>query len=566
MELSGYFAVVRRWWWTLLVAAWVAGLAGFYVASRIPPTYEASAQLLVGPLNTDDVTLRASGQLIQTDATLATTPQVLESAIQDAGSDVTADELASNTRASANDVNRILTITVRAGDKDEAAALANAISARMITLVSSGLNRPEGQLTPAQNAVADPNPVAPQVSLIVLLSAAAGILAALVLVLLIEYLSKSIRTREELARLSVTPVLGSVPAPVKSRPDPRDLAGDESDVARVYRVLAGRIVYGDPEEVLHSLAVVDVESETGSEVVALNLGAALARLGRRVVVIDGGARGQLAALYGIDPTPGIRDVLAREAPTRSAIRTVGERLAVIPGGYEGSDLVDPDRAKAVVEDLLGTVDVVVVAAPPVQAGPSALAWARAVDRSILVARRDRAKRDDVAAAAETLTTVGGHLAGSILAERPAPLARLFGRGRSGSARTVNPPQAGTKMATPMAVPTSPVVRSTALPPPPPPTLEAYRPAPTPIAPSPLPSGPTPVPVSPSALRPTIIRASAPQPIPTAVPEPAVDPTPIPPTAPAAPTSRSGGSGRSTSSRSRSTGRSSATRTDPADAS
>ena len=68
MELSGYFAVVRRWWWTLLVAAWVAGLAGFYVASRIPPTYESSVQLLVGPLNTDDETLRASGQLIQTDA------------------------------------------------------------------------------------------------------------------------------------------------------------------------------------------------------------------------------------------------------------------------------------------------------------------------------------------------------------------------------------------------------------------------------------------------------------------------------------------------------------------
>lgn len=556
MELSGYFAVVRRWWWTLLVAAWVAGLAGFYVASRIPPTYESAAQLLVGPLNTDDVTLRASGQLIQTYATFATTPQVLTSAIQDAGSSMSADALAANTRASANDVNRVLTITVRAGDPDEAAAIANAISSRMIGLVGNGLNRPEGQLTPVQTATADPNAVAPQVSLIVLLSTAAGILAALVLVLLIEYLSKSIRTREELARLSATPVLGSVPAPVKSRPDPRDLAADESERARVYRVLAGRIVYGDPDDVLHSLAVVDVESETGSEVVALNLGAALARLGRRVVVIDGGVRGQLAALYGLDPIPGIRDVLAREAPVRSAMRAVGERLAVIPGGYEGGDLVDPDRAKAVVTDLLGTVDVVIVAASPVQAGPGALAWARAVDRSILVARRDHAKRDEVAAAAETLTTIGGHLAGSILAERPAPLAWLFGRGRSGSARTVSPPQMATPMAAPMAAP--PVAgRSSARPPSPPPTLEAYRPAP---APTPLPSNPSPAASSPSALRPTIIRASAPQPIPAPVPEPAVEPVPIPPTAPATPARRS------TSSRSRSSGRSSTTRTDPADAS
>ena len=66
MELSGYFAVARRWWWTLLVAAWVAGLAGFYVASRIDKTYESQVRLLVGPINTDDATLRASGQLVQT--------------------------------------------------------------------------------------------------------------------------------------------------------------------------------------------------------------------------------------------------------------------------------------------------------------------------------------------------------------------------------------------------------------------------------------------------------------------------------------------------------------------
>ena len=242
------------------------------------------------------------------------------------------------------------------------------------------------------------------------------------------------------------------------------------------------------------------------------------------------------------------------------MRAVGERLAVIPGGYEGSELIDPDRAKAVVNDLLGTVDVVIVAAPPVQAGPGALAWARAVDRSILVARRDHAKRDEVAAAAETLTTIGGHLAGSILAERPAPLAWLFGRGRSGSARTVSPPQMATPMAKPVAAP-PPAGRSSALPPSPPPTLETYRPAPAPMAPTPLPSNPSPAATSPSALRPTIIRASAPQPIPAPVPEPAVEPTPIPPAAPAAPTAR-----RSTSSRSRSSGRSSTTRTDPADAS
>ena len=70
MELSGYLETARRWWWTLLIATWVAGLAGYIVATRIPPTYEARSTLLVGPIQGDLNTLRASGQLALTYAEL----------------------------------------------------------------------------------------------------------------------------------------------------------------------------------------------------------------------------------------------------------------------------------------------------------------------------------------------------------------------------------------------------------------------------------------------------------------------------------------------------------------
>ncbi len=90
MELSGYFAVARRWWWTLLVAAWVAGLAGFYFASRIDPTYESTVELVVGPINTDADTLRGAGLMIQTYGQLATTETVLTRTLGDLGLDMPA--------------------------------------------------------------------------------------------------------------------------------------------------------------------------------------------------------------------------------------------------------------------------------------------------------------------------------------------------------------------------------------------------------------------------------------------------------------------------------------------
>ena len=411
----------------------------------------SSVQLLVGPINTDAATVGAAAKLIQTYAQVITTPTILDPAVKARGLSMSSTELASNTRVTANVDSRILIIRVQDGKAQQAADLANEMAAQLVEFTNAAINRPEGTIVVLRFAEADPNPVAPQVSLIVLLATLAGIIAAIILVLLIEYFGRSIRNREELARLTGAPVLGTVPAPRKSLPHPNDLVDETSSAGTAYRLLAGRIVYGEADDVLRSLTVVDVQTDTGAAVVAINIGRALARLGRRVVVIDSGSRSTLAGLYGIEPVPGVRDVLNREAQARSAVRVIADRLALMPAGYEGSEIVDPDRARALIGELLTSADVVIVAAPPVQAGPAALSWARAVDGTVLVARRDHARREDAEAAAETLVHVGGNLIGAILAERSAPLSGLFGRSRS--TRPVPPPPRATPMATPM--PSSP---------------------------------------------------------------------------------------------------------------
>ncbi len=547
MELSGYFAVARRWWWTLLVAAWVAGLAGYYVASRLPNTYESAVEMLVGPINTDAATVGASAKLIQTYASLATTGPVLSDVVKEGNLGVSPGYIAANTRVSANVDSRILTIRVQAGDPQEAADIANGIATVLEERASAGIVRPEGSLTVTDPAVPNPVPVAPQVSLIVLLATAAGILAALVLVLMIEYLSRTVSSREELAKLAGAPVLGAVPAPKKARASAKDLVDDGSSSANVYRVLAARIVFGDPDSVLHSMAIVDTESDTGSVVVAINLGRALARLGRRAVVIDSGSRSSLAELYGIDAAPGIRDVLSREVQPRAAMRVVSDRLAIIPAGYEGGDAIDPERARAVIQELLASADVVIVATPPVPAGPGALSWARAVGRTVLVARRDHARREDIEASSETLVHVGGSLIGTIMSERPAALAWIFGRGRSTSTKPIKATPMATKTAQPAAPAAAPTdgqrstttYSSSASPYQPPvttaPVSSSTYQAPTssysttgPASyPTATPSSAPPA-LAPSTIRPTVIRASAPLPPPPPVGATPVAATPVAP--------------------------------------
>ena len=95
MELTGYLAVARRWWWTLLVATWVAGVSGYVVASQIPPTYEAETQLLIGPYNTDRDTLAAVGRPRPDLFAARHDDAAAVSAIREAGAAMTPADLAS---------------------------------------------------------------------------------------------------------------------------------------------------------------------------------------------------------------------------------------------------------------------------------------------------------------------------------------------------------------------------------------------------------------------------------------------------------------------------------------
>ncbi len=440
MELSGYLAVARRWWWTLIVSAWIAGLTGYLVASTIPPTYESQVKVLVGPLNTDTDTLRASQALVQTFAQYVTTREVLASTILELGLDLTPDEFAEATRATANDVTRILTIRVQAGDRDQAAQLANTLATELEQLTSRGLSRPEGLIQIIEFARPELTPVAPQVSLLIVLAALAGVVVAIVLVLLLEYFGNTIRTGQELAALAKAPLLGAVPAPGGDPPGPEDLVvltAPASRSAAPYRLISAKIALGPERETILSVLVTDVDREGQAAVVGANLAAALSRFGRHVVLVDGaGAGGTVTRLNDWQDRAGLSELLAEDL---AAVRPTDRDglLSILPAGRARLEGADPERLREIFTALAGDDGLVVIVGAPIQASPVTLALARAADSVIVVARRDRSRREDVEFAAESLRLIGAAPDGVILTERGS-IRRPRREPRSGTLRTTVP--------------------------------------------------------------------------------------------------------------------------------
>jgi capsular polysaccharide biosynthesis protein len=389
VEISGYLVTLRRWWWTLLVATWVTALAGLIAASSMTRVYEAEARLLVGPFNTDLNTQRASGQLTLTYGELVTSRPLLESVIGELGLDVEVDDLREAVAATPNDVTRLLTIRVQGPDPEEAAFIANALAAATEDLASgaSSVLRPEGEIHIVNAATPPTVPIAPQVSLIVMMSAAAGLVAAITIVLMLDHLETRVRSVEDLGRVSMLPVLGRFVVPAGQPGEPGGAisparAAPVGEAGGAYRLLAARITSAEGPLDKPTILVQGTAVDDGSDAFAADLAAVLAERMRSVNLVT-------------------------ELVTRPTPSVAGPTWTPDPG--DGA--ADPAAAR---RELVAAADALVIHAPSLEASSVGLDWAPLADVVVLVAARDVADRKVVAATAGAMRPLGARVVGSVL--------------------------------------------------------------------------------------------------------------------------------------------------------
>lgn len=428
MELSAYLAIIRRWWLTLVAAAWVAGLFAYLLASGIPSTYEARARILVGPVNGTFDQVRAAASLVETYAQLAESTPILAATIETLELDTSVRVLDRAVRVTASTISRILTIDVEASDPAVAARIADAIADELIALEGREARRPEGALEVIEPGTINPEPVAPDVPILTVLAAGFGLIGAFSIVFAIEYLSDAIRDRHDLVAATGSPVLGTVEVPADFRPDARHAliveARPESRSASDYRMLAGLLSTADgvrPRSVL----IVGTQPGDGAAEVAANLAAVLSRSGRRVAVVDANERdAELSRLFTSTSQRGVSNLIGRVVSGKrlsDQLRLVeterAPRISVIGWGSVEAPILRSGAANEVVETLLERFDIVLVSAAPIQRSGSTLGWASASEGALLVAQRDLTKRSDLQRTVRSLSGTGTIILGTALLRR-----------------------------------------------------------------------------------------------------------------------------------------------------
>lgn len=421
MQLTGLLPVIKRWWLFLLASTVVAGCFGLLAASLVPSTYEAEVRLLVGPLNTDVNTLRASGQLARTYAEIATSDPLLASTTSRLESPrVSADDV--EVSATADEVTRILSVRVRHGERAAVAAIANGLAEGLEDRVDTDIVRPEGELQVVDAARAPDGPVAPKVGLTGIFAAIAGLLLAVTLVLVFEFLTPMVRTVEQLEAVrSDVPVIGQLDRVGRRKRSKETIAAPAlgaSPNGATYALAAARL--GEQTDAESPVFLVLGASLAGqASQVAINLAATLAAQGRKPVLVEADRASGVTTVLAIDPkAPGLTEELGPTAApdVRLARVELGRalRIDVLPYGAGQELALDRATVAPLVAALRSHADVVIIEAAPVARNPESMLWAAMADATLLVVQRNRDRLDEVGAAVDLLLSGQAPLAGILL--------------------------------------------------------------------------------------------------------------------------------------------------------
>ena len=433
MDLHEYLTALRTRWVAIVLLALVGGVSGYVYSSTLPNQYRATSSVFLsaGEGSTTSELVQGSTftqSLVQSYASLATQPIVLEPVIRELGLNESSAGLASSITADAPLNTVLIEISATETSAAKAAQIANAVTASLAeaaktTSPTASNGKPSITMTLVARAQVPAGPVAPNKRLLIVTGAVLGLIAGVLYALGRALLDTRLRGERDVKRSGAGPLIGSVPR--WNRADPRGLAmvaAPHGGAADGYRRIRANLEFADVDDGISSLMVTSALPGEGKTTTTINLALAIAERERRVLIIDADLhRPAIAEYCGIEGAVGLTTVLVGAADVHSAIRKWSERVDILPSGVCPANpnqvLASKSMAKLVAA-LKKEYDVVIIDTPPVLPTADGLTVAHLVDAVLLVALYNSTRRGQLLRAYSALADVKASIIGVVLNNSP----------------------------------------------------------------------------------------------------------------------------------------------------
>jgi tyrosine-protein kinase Etk/Wzc len=236
------------------------------------------------------------------------------------------------------------------------------------------------------------NAVKPKRKIIVAAGFLFGLLLGLAVAFLRDFLNNTIKSKEDVERLTHIPVFGVVPINKGKK--------FGSVFQEAFRTIRTNLEFMRIDTNYQTIVVTSTVSGEGKTTVAANLAAILAKGEKKVVVIDlDMRRAKLSEYFGMRGDIGVSTLLSKKNELEEVIQHSGEEgvdlIAAGPVPPNPSELIMSDYAKIIMNTLREQYDYIVLDTPPVGLVTDAAILMHRADVSLLVIRDSYSKKEFV---------------------------------------------------------------------------------------------------------------------------------------------------------------------------
>jgi capsular exopolysaccharide synthesis family protein len=246
-----------------------------------------------------------------------------------------------------------------------------------------------------------------------------GLLFSNLSVILLEMQDRTLKTIAEIKQRFSYSILGVVPLDSFSGQS-QIIVRDEPDsfTSEVYRMIQANLKFLTSQKPPKVILVTSSVPEEGKSNVSANLAAAIAQLGRRVLLIDGDLRrASQHTLWQVTNRSGLREAIEDNLPLSKIVAQPMNNLDLLLAGKISSNplaILDSVEMSQLVARARQNYDVVLIDAPPLPVTADVLTLSKLVDGIVFVSRPGVVERESAQLAQETLGTSGQKVLGMVI--------------------------------------------------------------------------------------------------------------------------------------------------------
>ena len=277
-------------------------------------------------------------------------------------------------------------------------------------------------IVPIESAQPAYSPIRPRTATNTGLAAVAGILIAVAIVFLIEYLDDTVKNQDQVLSDTGLSSLGAI-AQIKSGEPSESIVvftRPRDPLSEAYRVLRTNLGFSAIDGELRSILVTSGSPGEGKSTTVSNLAAVMAQAGKRVIIVDSDLRRPVQhKILTVGNNRGLTTALLdSETPASFHLQnTKIEGLRVMTSGPippNPAEILSSQRMGQLIEELYEGADILIFDTPPVLTVTDAAVLAPQVDGTLFVVQVGKTRRDTLARAVERVEKTSAHCLGVVL--------------------------------------------------------------------------------------------------------------------------------------------------------